>query len=56
VADILMASVLRLLDQSGIVERFPAASAYLARCIARPAFQKALADQVDLYATADAPA
>jgi glutathione S-transferase len=56
VADILMATVLRLLDQSGLLDRFASVSAYQARCIARPAFQKALADQLDLYATAAATA
>jgi glutathione S-transferase len=56
VADILMATVLRQLDKGGYVERFTRVSAYLARCSARPAFQKALADQVALYATAVAPA
>ncbi|MGZ5200351.1 MAG: glutathione S-transferase family protein [Telluria sp.] len=55
VADILMTTVLRLLGQTGIVERFAAVSAYRARCTARPAFQKALADQLELYATAKAP-
>ncbi|GAB3470273.1 glutathione S-transferase family protein [Massilia terrae] len=56
VADILMTSVLRLLDDSGLVTRFPALSAYVARCTARPAFKKALADQVALYAPAQATA
>jgi hypothetical protein len=30
--------------------------AYRERCMARPAFQKALADQIALYASAPAPA
>lgn len=55
-ADILMATVLRLLDGSGLVERFAALDAYKARCMARPAFGKALADHVALYAPAAATA
>jgi glutathione S-transferase len=50
VADILMTTVLRQLDKGGYVERFAAVSAYRARCSARPAFQRALADQLKLYA------
>jgi glutathione S-transferase len=49
-ADILMTTVLRLLDGMEMVERFDHVNAYLARCMARPAFKKALADQVALYA------
>lgn len=54
VADILMATVLRLLDETDLVQRFPALQAYHARCMARPAFMKALADQVALYAGEEA--
>jgi glutathione S-transferase len=46
VADILMATVLRLVDNMEMVERFARVTAYRERCMARPAFQKALADQV----------
>jgi glutathione S-transferase len=46
VADILMATVLRLVDNMEMVERYARVTAYRERCIARPAFQKALADQV----------
>jgi glutathione S-transferase len=56
VADILMTTVLRLLDDSGLVERFPALTAYKARCMARPAWHKALAAQVAQYAPAAVPA
>jgi glutathione S-transferase len=49
IADILMTTVLRLLDDTRQVERFPAVHAYQARCTARPAFRKALADQLALY-------
>lgn len=48
-ADILMCTVLRLLDGMGLVERFDRVAAYRARCMARPAFNKALADQLALY-------
>lgn len=49
VADILMTTVLRLLDATDLVERFPSLSNYKARCMARPSFRKALADQIALY-------
>lgn len=49
-ADILMTSVIRQLDRSGLVERFPHLHAYKLRCTARPAFRKALADHTALYA------
>lgn len=54
VADILMTTVLRLLDDTDLVAGFPALKAYHARCMARPAFRKALADQVALYSAEDA--
>lgn len=56
VADILMSTVLRLLDAGGLVKEFPAVSAYLQRCLARPAYKKALADQVALFAPTQAAA
>lgn len=56
VADIMMASVLRLLDGSGTLAAFPAVSAYQARCIARPAFERALAAQVAHFSRAQAAA
>lgn len=49
VADVLMSTVLRLLDGSGMLEEFPAVSAYQARCTARPAYARALAAQVAMY-------
>jgi len=48
-ADILMCTILRLLDRTELVERFDRLSAYRTRCMARPAFKKALADQLALY-------
>ncbi|WP_292931871.1 glutathione binding-like protein [Noviherbaspirillum sp.] len=56
VADILMTTVLRLLDATDLVERFAALSAYKTRCMARPAFRKALTDQVALYSPVAASA
>jgi glutathione S-transferase len=53
VADILMADVLRLVDRFGALADYPAAKSYLARAKARPAFQKALADQLAHFAAAD---
>jgi glutathione S-transferase len=46
VADILMTTVLRLMDNMEMVERYARVAAYRDRCMARPAFRKALADQV----------
>ncbi|RUT35053.1 glutathione S-transferase family protein [Arsenicitalea aurantiaca] len=53
VADILMADVLRLVDRFDGLARYPAVSAYLARATARPAFGKALADQLAHFAAGD---
>ncbi|OYY88940.1 MAG: glutathione S-transferase [Sphingomonas sp. 28-66-16] len=50
VGDLMMACVLRILPREEILDDFPALAAYLDRCTARPAFQKALADQLALYA------
>jgi len=55
-ADILMTTVLRLLDGMDLVERFARLRAYRERCMARPAFRKALADQAALYAPEPAAA
>ncbi|WP_426339589.1 glutathione S-transferase family protein [Pseudoduganella sp. S-14] len=52
VADIMMSTVLRLLDSSGLLDEFPAVAAYQARCMARPAYAKAMAAQVALYTRA----
>jgi glutathione S-transferase len=56
VADILMTTVLRLMDDMEMVERFPRVLAYRDRCMARPAFKKALADQVALFTQVPAAA
>ncbi|KQV35489.1 glutathione S-transferase family protein [Massilia sp. Root335] len=52
VADILMTTVVRLLDGMGYVERFARLAAWRDRCTARPAYRKALADQVAQFAAA----
>jgi glutathione S-transferase len=49
-ADILMATVLRLIRHTELVTAQPAVDAYLKRCEARPAFEKALAEQLEDYA------
>lgn len=53
--DLLMATVLRMLRHTDLVASIPALAAYLARCEARPAFQKALAAQLAVFAD-NAPA
>lgn len=53
VADILMVDVLRLVDRFDGLAAYPACKAYVDRAMARPAFQKALADQMAHFAAAD---
>jgi glutathione S-transferase len=53
-ADLLMTSVLRILRRTDMVAQMPVLEAYRLRCEARPAFQKALADQMANFA-ANAP-
>jgi glutathione S-transferase len=53
-ADILMTTVLRQLDDSGVVEQFKNLLAYKQRCMARPAFKKALADHMEHFAAGKA--
>lgn len=50
VADLMMATVLRIPRRSGIVDSEPNLRAYKERCEARPAFARALAAQVAPYA------
>jgi glutathione S-transferase len=52
-ADLLMTSVLRTLRHTDLVEQMPVLEAYRERCLARPAFQKALADQLATFAEND---
>ena len=53
-ADILMTHVLRDLRHTSIVADFPALAAYVARAEARPAFRRALADQLKPFKAAEA--
>lgn len=53
IADIAMTDVLRLVERLGGLADYPACRAYVARATARPAFQKALADQMAHFAAAD---
>jgi glutathione S-transferase len=47
-ADLMMTQVLRLLRHTSLIAEIPTLDAYCRRCKARPAFQKALADQLEL--------
>jgi glutathione S-transferase len=49
-ADILMTTVLRLIRHTDLVAGFSGVDTYVKRCEARPAFQKALSDQIADYA------
>jgi glutathione S-transferase len=53
-ADILMTHVLRDLRHTDIVADYPALAEYLDRCEARPAFRRALADQMKPFKAAEA--
>ncbi len=53
IADILMADVLRLVDRLDGLAFYPACRAYVQRATERPAFRKALADQLAHFAEAD---
>lgn len=54
VADILMATVLRGLQEEPILAQYPIVAAYLDRALARPAFQTALQGQLETF-RANAP-
>lgn len=47
--DLMMVSVLRILRHTDLVAEFPTLAAYQARCEARPAFQRALAAQMEPF-------
>lgn len=53
IADILMADVLRLVNRFDGLADAPACRAYVTRATARPAFEKAFADQMAHFAAAD---
>lgn len=48
-ADVMMVTVLRRLEGSGLLERYPNLTAYIARGEARPAYQRAFADQYAVF-------
>jgi glutathione S-transferase len=48
-ADLLMITVLRRLEGSGLIEEHPNLSAYVARGEARPAYRRAFADQLAVF-------
>jgi glutathione S-transferase len=52
--DLLMVTVLRRLNSSGILLKYPTLSAYISRGEARPAYQRAFADQLAVF-TGPAP-
>ena len=54
-ADIAMASVLREAVDAGLIAAQPRLQAYLNRCLARPAFQKALAAQLAAFSEEAGP-
>lgn len=51
IGDLMMATVLRNLRHTDIVESHPVLGTYLARCEARPAFERALNDQMLSFQT-----
>lgn len=55
VADIMMATVLRGVQEEPIIERHPRLADYLGRCLARPAFGQALQAQLDTFAANEPP-
>lgn len=53
IADIIMSDVLRLSDRFGALADYPSCRQYVQRATSRPAFKKALNDQLEHFATAD---
>lgn len=51
--DLMMACVLRELVDCGMLARFPAVDGYVARCLARPAFGRALEAQMQVFREAE---
>lgn len=49
VGDLMMVTVLRILRHTDILSKYPNLTAYKERCEARPAFKKALADQLATF-------
>ena len=50
--DLMMVTVLRRLSRSGLLEKYPNLSAYVARGEARPAFKRAFAAQLAVFTNA----
>ena len=50
IADLMLVTVLRQLRRTGALDPFPNLAALVARGEARPAFQRALADQLEVFA------
>jgi glutathione S-transferase len=55
IGNLLMVTVLRFLRHTDLVAQFPNLAAYVKRGEARPAFQRALADQLAVYAANQPP-
>lgn len=53
-ADVMMVTVLRRAENSGLLERYPNLVAYIARGEARPAYRRAFADQYAVFADGQA--
>jgi glutathione S-transferase len=51
--DLLMVTVLRRLNGSGLLEEFPNLAAYVARGEARPAYQRAFEDQLAVFTASE---
>lgn len=49
VADVLMVTVLRFLQHTDMLDRFPTIASYVARCSQRPAFERALNAQLAAF-------
>jgi glutathione S-transferase len=47
--DLLMVTVLRRLESSGLLAQYPTLSAYIARAVARPAYRRAFAAQLAVF-------
>jgi glutathione S-transferase len=54
-ADLLMVTVLRRLGATGMIEGYPNLCAYIARGEARPAYQRAFADQLAVFTASSPP-
>ena len=52
--DLLMVTVLRRLESSGLLDDYPSLGAYIARGVARPAYQRAFAEQLAVFTAATA--